>query len=453
LLRKLAAAFAAALVATPAPAATVCADCVRADMQILTSDALAGRRCGAEGEHAAAQLIAGRLRSAGVPGALAGGYLQPVELRTPAYATPPALEVSGAGGAVRFAAGADFAPGGASASFEGPLVFASRVGAGPLDVTGKIVVYDQPGVSPRDAGSRFTGRPLASLAVAPEGFLPRWSNLAERPPGETEVVGGDPGPPRGSGPPLLFLKPEALQRLLAAQADAARLTVQLGPPRVRTTYNVLGVIHGTDPDADRQALLLSAHYDHLGVRDGRIYRGANDDASGTAAVLEFARILGGQAPPKRTVYFALFGCEEEGGLGSRYYLAHPPAPLTDLAVNLEFEMIGARDPNRPQTLMLTGWERSNLGPTLAAEGARIGPDPYPEQQFFRRSDNYFLARKGVVAQTISAWPLPPTYHTADDDLAHLDLDFMIEVVGSLVAPIERLLGNGFRPAWNPGQQP
>jgi hypothetical protein len=103
--------------------------------------------------------------------------------------------------------------------------------------------------------------------------------------------------------------------------------------------------------------------------------------------------------------------------------------------------------------MLTGWERSNLGPTLAAGGARIGPDPYPEQNFFRRSDNYFLARKGVVAQTISAWPLPPTYHTADDDLDHLDLEFMTEVVGSLVGPIERLLGNGFRPAWNPGQQP
>lgn len=226
-----------------------------------------------------------------------------------------------------------------------------------------------------------------------------------------------------------------------------------GAPLTKTTYNVLGVIHGRAADADKHAILLSAHYDHIGVRDGRIYRGANDDASGTAAVLEFARLLAKETRSKRTVQFALFGCEEAGGHGAKFFLEHPPLPLTDIAANLEFEMIGLPDPQRPKTLMLTGWERSNLGPTLNAQGADIGPDLYPEQDFFRRSDNYQLALKGVVAQTISAWPTPPTYHQTSDDLARIDLEFMTQVIQSLVEPMQWLLNSDYRPEWNPGMMP
>jgi aminopeptidase YwaD len=215
----------------------------------------------------------------------------------------------------------------------------------------------------------------------------------------------------------------------------------------------VGVIHGRDRDADRHAVLLSAHYDHLGERGGVIFHGADDDASGTAAVLEFARILGGGQRPRRTVYFGLFGCEEEGELGSRYFEAHQPEPIVNFAANLEFEMIGVDDPRKPGALMLTGWERSNLGPTLAAHGALIEPDPYPAEHFFQRSDNYQLARKGVVAHTLSAWPLTPTYHDPSDDLAHVDLAFMDKVIGSLVGPVEWLLNSDFQPAWNPGEQP
>src|SRR5689334_14498058 len=183
-----------------------------------------------------------------------------------------------------------------------------------------------------------------------------------------------------------------------------------GSPEQRVTYNVVGKIQGSARDADAQAILLTAHYDHVGVRNGVLYPGANDDASGSAAVVELARLLGKGRQPRRTVLFALFGCEEAGGHGARYYVNNPPVPLTSIAANLEFEMIGLPDPKRPKTLMLTGWERSNLGPALATRGAEIAPDLYPEQNFFRRSDNYQLALKGVVAQTISAWPLPPTYH-------------------------------------------
>lgn len=242
-----------------------------------------------------------------------------------------------------------------------------------------------------------------------------------------------------------------------AAADGGYIQSAPFTPRGQTeqklTLNVVGVLHGAAPDADKQAILLTAHYDHLGVRNGQLYPGANDDASGSSAVVEFARLLGAGAKPKRTVEFALFGCEEAGGYGARYYTDHPPVPLGDIAANLEFEMIGALDPAHPKTLMLTGWERSNLGPALQARGARIGPDPYPEQNYFRRSDNYQLALKGVVAQTISAWPLTPTYHQPSDDLAHLDMPFMLEVIQSMAEPVHWLVNSDFRPQWNPGMQP
>jgi hypothetical protein len=90
---------------------------------------------------------------------------------------------------------------------------------------------------------------------------------------------------------------------------------------------------------------------------------------------------------------------------------------------------------------------------LKDKGADLGPDPYPEQNFFRRSDNYQLALKGVVAQTVSAWPLPPTYHRPTDDLAHVDLGFMTAAIESLVAPIDGLVNSDFRPEWRPGQKP
>ena len=130
-----------------------------------------------------------------------------------------------------------------------------------------------------------------------------------------------------------------------------------------------------------------------------------------------------------------------------------PLAAALLGLGVSFRMIGLPDPKRPTTLMLTGWERSNLGPTLKAQGADIGPDLYPEQDFFRRSDNYQLALKGVVAQTISAWPVPPTYHQPSDTLQSVDLDFMAEAIQSLVKPIEWLANSDFRPEWKADGKP
>jgi aminopeptidase YwaD len=319
-------------------------------------------------------------------------------------------------------------------------------------VKGKMVVYDSAFFDLPGVQLLLRMGAVAVISPASEQIYEHWAEFAARPPGRTQVVGVARRPSLQTGLSI-FAKAEGMAALRALGEGQAKLEAPRGEPRSRTTYNVVGVLHGRAVDADRHALLLTAHYDHLGVRNGVIFHGANDDASGTAAVLEFARILGGATRHRRTVYFGLFGCEEEGALGAQYVLARPPMAIGDLVANLEFEMIGVDDPKRPGALMLTGWERSNLGPTLAAHGARIGPDLYPTQNFFQRSDNYQLALRGVVAQTISAWPVPPTYHAASDDLAHVDLAFMDQVIGSMVAPVDWLLDSDFQPAWNAGQKP
>ena len=433
----------------------VCAACVKATMETLASDALRGRQCGSADENAAARYLAGALQKLGIRGGLPdGGYLQQVELVTPTYAGPPTLELTnGSGAKLRLVNGQDMVMQGAPpASLDASVIRVADAGPPFEPLKGKLVIFSGAGSLPIAATLQKSGAAAVILA-APDVVLQHWAELAVRPPSRTAVTGGvqrAPGPPIG---PLIFVKPETAAALAAFAEGQAHLSAPRGEPVTRTTYNVVGVRHGKAADADRQAVLLTAHYDHLGVRNGVIFHGANDDASGTAAVMEFARILSKGAAHRRTVYFGLFGCEEEGGLGAQYFLTHPPTAVTDIATNLEFEMIGVDDPKHPGFLMLTGWDRSNLGPTLAAHGAKVGPDPYPEQNFFQRSDNYQLALQGVVAQTISAWPIPPTYHDASDDLAHVDLALMDRVIGSLAEPITWLLDSDFVPAWNPGQRP
>ena len=231
-----------------------------------------------------------------------------------------------------------------------------------------------------------------------------------------------------------------------------------GSDATRYTYNAVGKLTGSDPALAREAILLTAHLDHLGMRPDapgdNIYNGADDDASGCTAVLELARALGSRPRPKRTVYFVFFGSEESGGFGARYFIDHPPVPLEKLVANLGFEMIGRPDPAiAPHTLWLTGYDRTTLGPELARHGVRLVADPHPEQNFFQRSDNYTLARRGVVAQTVSSFGLHPQYHRPDDDLAHLDIAHMADAISAMVDPVVWLANADFRPQWLPGKKP
>jgi hypothetical protein len=224
-----------------------------------------------------------------------------------------------------------------------------------------------------------------------------------------------------------------------------------------TTYNAVGILAGSDPSGE--AILISSHLDHLGRRDtatgdDKIFNGADDDASGTVAVIELAEALARRGRPKRTVIFACFGSEEIGGFGAAHLRSRPLVPLEKIVANVQFEMIGRPDPAvAPKTLWLTGFERSDLGSTLASHGARLVQDPHPEMKFFQRSDNYGFALRGIVAHTVSSYGLHKEYHQPSDETRTIDYPHMTEAIRSMVEPLAWLANAAFKPAWKPGMQP
>ncbi|NNE66419.1 MAG: M20/M25/M40 family metallo-hydrolase [Pyrinomonadaceae bacterium] len=223
------------------------------------------------------------------------------------------------------------------------------------------------------------------------------------------------------------------------------------------TWNAVGKIKGNGDDSE--AILLSAHMDHVGVRenapgDDKIFNGADDDASGCVAVLELARIIAAGEKPRRTIYFAFFGSEERGGFGSRFFVNTLEIPLEKLVANLQFEMIGRPDPKvGPDELWLTGYKRSDLGSELAKTGAKIVADPHPEENFFQRSDNITLARRGVVAHTVSSFGLHKDYHQASDEIETIDFEYMTKSISSMVKPVRWLADTTWKPSWNEGMKP
>jgi hypothetical protein len=201
--------------------------------------------------------------------------------------------------------------------------------------------------------------------------------------------------------------------------------------------NVVGRIDGNRAD---EFVLFSAHYDHTGISsrpvDGdAINNGANDDASGTTAVIELARYFASQPKPERTLLFAAFTAEEAGGYGSRYFSAQ--LEPDQIVAMFNIEMIGKPAVSGPNTAWITGFDRSSFGRILAAavEGTvyEFYADPYPDQNLFFRSDNATLARLGVPAHSISTTPIDvdPDYHQVSDEVDTLDLDHMTNTIRAI----------------------
>jgi peptidase M28-like protein len=108
---------------------------------------------------------------------------------------------------------------------------------------------------------------------------------------------------------------------------------------------------------------------------------------------------------------------------------------------------------KPDELWLTGFDRTNLGPELARHGAKLVADPHPAQHFFQRSDNFALAKQGIIAQTVSSYGLHKDYHQPSDDLAHIDFDHMYHAIRSMIVPIRWLANTSFTPQWLDGKKP
>lgn len=225
-----------------------------------------------------------------------------------------------------------------------------------------------------------------------------------------------------------------------------------------TSVNVLGVLRGSDPALASEVVVVGAHFDHIGIRpavDGdSIANGADDDGSGTVAVIEAARIIAAGPRPKRTIVFAAFTGEESGTLGVRWYAQHPVLPLDKHVADIQVEMIGRPDTaaGGPGKAWLTGFERSTMGATLAAAGLPVIVDPRPSQRFFERSDNIVFARLGIVAHTLSSFGLHGEYHTVNDEVELVDFAHMTEMI-NLVARSVRVVADGKKLEWNEGGRP
>lgn len=416
-------------------------------MEFLAGDALNGRGSGTRDEWIAAAYIGAHMRRLGLePMGDAGGFVQTVPIQRTEVTSPPVLSA----GTQRFTHGKEIAV----------------QSLGEPRVAGRLQKWT-PGASVSPGAAVLLPDPVPAdlppfgrvLLLSPQTPLvkQRWQVLAGRTPRVAPKIGSLPA----TAGTTVYLDPQAYTAL-ASLRDGDTVTVDAESrqaPRA-DTWNAVGRLAGSD-GAAAGTILLSAHLDHLGNQAERpgaagdtIFNGADDDASGTVAVVELMEALARGPRPKRTIVFALFGSEESGGAGSRFFAEQPTVPLDRIAANLQFEMIGRPDPKvPPHTLWLTGFERSNLGPELARRGAKLVQDPHPDQNFFERSDNIQFARRGVVAHTVSSYGLHKEYHTPADEIGRVDFAHMTDAIRSMLEPIRWLANSDFVPAWRPGKKP
>lgn len=238
--------------------------------------------------------------------------------------------------------------------------------------------------------------------------------------------------------------------------------------------NVLAVLEGSDPDLKDEYVVLTAHLDHIGVRetdDGeKVNNGALDNASGVSILLEVARayVSGGERP-RRSILFAIVTAEEKGLLGAEYFVHYPTVDKAAMVANVNVDMpILLYDFS---DMVAFGAERSSLGPiteqALAKIGVSMSPDPMPEQGIFTRSDHYRFVQKGVPSVfLVTGWGegiggrdggaifrqfLGSTYHSPGDNLSQ-SIDYS---AGAKFAHANWLIASAIangdaRPTWNEG---
>ena len=427
-----------------------------AHVRFLASDLLEGRGVGGRGEALSTEYLAAQLRLAGAePAATDGSFFQTVPLVEIKSQPGSRLEIAG-----RSLVALDEYVGNnerqtAREAFDAEIVFVGRGIVAPefgwddykdADVRGKVVLLftNEP---PSDDSGFFGGRALTyygrwtfkyeeaarrgalgalivhtdetagypwdvvrnswsgsqpymaleegDYRLAMAGWL--HSDAARRVIGASNVLGG-----KTLDELLEMANSEDFQPVpmgLNARGDLRNSIVPI------ESRNVLARFPGSDPAFREEAVLYTAHWDHLGIQavaegeDG-IYNGAVDNATGCAVLLEIARAFGRMARnPKRTILFALVGAEESGLIGSAYYAAHPTVPMGRTAANLNFD--GLYPFGKTTDFSLPGYERTSLKgavESLAEEfGVSLTPDAHPEQGYYYRSDQFSLAKQGVPA--------------------------------------------------------
>ena len=315
-----------------------------------------------------------------------------------------------------------------------------------------------------------TMAPLQAVAISGERAL-RWTS-EDAQPVAVVAIGPEPterrklfGYLRPTANTLVFVDTAQVKafRQLASYAAQGTMSAEppqpfstvfvLGPKPATLTYrisassvlepvqlrNVVGMLPGRDPKRAKEHVVFSSHYDHLGylkpVAGDSIANGADDDASGTTAVVALAEYFKKKSDNARPLVFVAFAAEEVGGFGSQFFSKQ--LDPQQVAAMFNIEMIGKEAKFGPNTAFITGYERSDFGKLLQANLAgskfKFEPDPYPEQNLFYRSDNATLARLGVPAHTISTDQIPTDglYHSVDDEVESLNLTNMTAVIQAI----------------------
>jgi len=436
------------------------AEKIRATVKYLSDDALQGRGTGQKGGDMAADWIAAQFKSYGLaPAGDQGTYFQKVDFfgvtTDPKQTKFSFVPKSGPEMALKFADDyvANDQTHAQKSEIDAPLVFVGYGINAPeynwddykgVDVKGKmlLMLVNEP---PSDDPNFFKGRALTYYGrwtykyeeAARRGAVGvvlihktemasyGWEVVRNSWGGETSLLKEDTDPKLKSAG---WIQLEVARKLAAAAGmDLDKMLhdattrgfkpVEL-PVRVKetivskvrsfTSRNVLAQVKGSDPKAAEQAILYTAHYDHLGIHTDEpgdnIYNGAADNATGCGIVLELARVFA-TAPekPKRTVIFASVTAEEQGLLGSKYLGQHPPIPARNISLDLNYDDI--QPLGEPQQLVVTGAERTSVYPQVekvAKEFAmEIQPDDHPEAGHYYRSDHFSLARVGVPAFSVN----------------------------------------------------
>ena len=479
----------------PLPPATAAAwraptaDELRRDLTVFASDSFRGRETGTPDERRASAFLVARLAALGVmPAGDSGyGYYQRVPLVRQTLGPGTRLAVVTPHGTTTLGAGADLLPLldlGASVappklSAEGALVF---VGHGSAEELARVPVRGKVAVVVNDAPeSAISARVQRILARQPAGVVvllagTSTSLLVEL---ESELRRGlalaGPSPqvvPDGERPvPMILIgRPRAGSPLVPhgwptddhAQALAGRrFTGHVDLVRQSVmAYNVVGIVPGHDPGLKGEYVAFGAHYDHLGVvaaeHGDSIANGADDDGSGSVALLALARAFKESPAPRRSVLLVWHVGEEKGLLGSAYFTDHPTVPMDSIVAQVNADMIGR---NNPDSLYIVGPVASPngqgraLGVVVDSVNAALArpfvfkrewDSPTHPEQIYYRSDHYNYARHGVPIVFFTSG-LHADYHRVTDEVGKIDFAKLAHVDLLLFDLGEALADRGSRP--------
>jgi aminopeptidase YwaD len=452
---------AAASVVTPPSAAEL-----KATAEALTAPGMDGRRSGTPGGDVAAQRIGDWLKAAGLqPGGDGGTFFQSFVVaagaRIAAGTTLRSLEA----GAPSFEAGRDWTPHGGSLreTVTGEVVFVGYGVSAPeagyddwagVDARGRIAIALE-GAPPHLSGVRATR--LEKLIAARRAGASALLLVGDRLPTlaatttAVRLVSGALTPAAADAllAPAGVTTSGLAQRIADRRAPASLAVGTRAEVRVvleaadRTAVNVIGVLPGRDAARAGEALVLGAHYDHLGLVGGTLHPGADDNASGTAVVLGLARAFAAAGPQDRTLVFALFGAEEIGLVGSGHYVRRPTTPIDRTVAMLNFDMVGRLGGG---TLTVGGVESGRgLRDVVAGAARRLSIPVTLRDSPFGPSDHSRFYDAGTPVLFFHTGT-HADYHRAGDTADKLDTAGMARVA-TLGARIAETLAAGDRPAY------